>query len=329
MKNRYIPVLLPACALLLAGCLMSRQYQVVSNIDALAGNQRHDPGLFRDTDAKALGAPPATAESFDTLAAYLAGISRDDIHRARAIWRWITANIDYDTAKKNYTARETLRDRRGTCQGYAELFVELARRVGIRAIEVTGYGRGSDYAPGDRVVNNHAWNAVLAGGRWYLLDCSNGAGLVRNGRFVRDYREHYFFTPPGEFISSHLPELPRWQLLPRKISKREFQDLPYYRHGYFQYGLRQVDDHRTCVITCAKELVLAFEVPAGVVLTIQVRDKSDRKVHEPRMTSANGIMEIRSTFPQPGDYYLIGWASSAARPRDYSWAFTYLVKARY
>jgi hypothetical protein len=328
MKHRLLPALIPACALLLAGCLMSQQYRVVRNINALAGNRRFDPALFRETDEQALSAPAGAAESLDALSAYLAGISRDDLHRARAIWRWITANIDYDTAKKNYTARETLRDRRGTCQGYAELFVELARRAGIRSIEVTGYSRASGYRPGDRVVNNHAWNAVLAGGKWYLLDCSSGAGLVRDGRFARDYREHYFFTPPGEFIYSHLPELPRWQLLPDKMSKREFESLPYYRYGYFQYGLRQVDDHRTCVITCTKELVLAFSVPAGVMLTVQVRDTSDKKALIPGLTSANGVMKIHSIFPRPGDYYLIGWASPAARPGNYSWAFTYRVRAR-
>jgi hypothetical protein len=90
-----------------------------------------------------------------------------------------------------------------------------------------------------------------------------------------------------------------------------------------------VDSYRSCVITCAKELVLAFEVPAGVILTVKVRDRSGKTVLVPFITRTADRMEIRSFFTGPGDYLLISWASSAARPQDYSWAFTYLVRSRF
>lgn len=307
---------------------MARQYTIIRNIDTLAGDRRFDPALFATVDAHALAADPSVASSPDALAAYLSRAGWSQLQRTRAIWRWITASIAYDTAKKNYTAGETLRDRRGTCQGYAELFVELAWRAGITAVEITGYGRGGDYAPGDRVKNNHAWNAVRIDDRWYLLDCTYGAGLVREERFIRDYREHYFLTPPGEFIYTNLPELRQWQFIARKIRKTDFERLPLYRHGYFRYGLRQLDDNRSCVISCGGGLRLRYAAPPGVIMTVNVRDESGKIIQHHRSTEKNDTIEINAVFQKPGNYRVTGWISPAAKPRDYSWAFAYLVQSR-
>lgn len=328
MKHRLVPIFLAACAIILSGCLMAGQYRIVSNIDTLAGDRRFKPDLFEEMDTHALQALPSAAKSFDTLAAYLSKTGWNELQKTRAIWRWITSNIAYDTARKNYTAGETLRDRQGTCQGYSELFIELALRAGIMAIEITGYGRGADYSPGGRVTNNHAWNGVLIDGRWYLLDCTYGAGHVREDRFIREYREHYFLTPPGEFIYSNLPELRQWQLIAPKITKRDFERLPFYRHGYFRYGLRQLDDNRSCVILCAGELRLSFAAPPGVMITANLRDESGKTLHNPVIMRKNNIIEITASFLTPGNYRLIGWISPVDRPRDYSWAFTYLVQSR-
>ena len=183
MKRRLSILIIAACTLQLTACLMAQQHQIIRNIDTLAGNQRFDPAQFREIDRYAMEVPDSAMESMDTLASYLAKSSTGDLGRVRAIWRWITSHIAYDTDKNNYYARETLRYRKGVCQGYSELFVELARRMGVRAIEVTGYTRGSGYTPGDRVINDHAWNAVAIDGKWYLLDCTHGAGHFKDGLY--------------------------------------------------------------------------------------------------------------------------------------------------
>lgn len=326
--KRLILILLISASSLLTACLMSQQYQIVQNIDALAGNQRFDPALFMEIDRHALAAPDSVAANLDTLASYLAIPATDDLGKVRAIWRWITAHIFYDRDNKNYTARETLRGRKGTCQGYAELFVELSLRMGVRAVEVTGYSRGSGYKPGDRTVNDHAWNAVLAGGKWYLLDSTYGAGHFNGGRYLREYREHYFLTPPSEFIYTNLPELRRWQLMEQKISKKEFERLPFYRHGFFQYGLHQVDEHRSCIISCAGDMELRFTAPTDVIMTVNVKDSAGKTVSRPTAFREGRDIVIRAFFDKPGEYLLIGWVSPSQRPKDYSWAFTYLVKVR-
>jgi transglutaminase/protease-like cytokinesis protein 3 len=328
MKRRLSILILAACTLHLTACLMAQQHQIIRNIDTLAGNQRFDPAQFSKIDQYAMEAPETAMESMDTLASYLAKSSASDLGRVRALWRWLTSHIAYDTDKNNYSARETLRYRKGVCQGYSELFMELARRMGVRAIEVTGYTRGSGYTPGDRVTNDHAWNAVAIGGKWYLLDSTYGAGHFNGGRYYPEYREHYFLTPPAEFIYTNLPELRRWQLTPRKITRNDFERLPFYRHGYFQYGLRQLDDHQSCVISCGNELKLRFAAPSGLILTVNMRDGSGKTVSRPDIIRERGDIVIHALFEKPGDYHLVGWVSPSDRPKDYSWAFTYLVKVR-
>ena len=280
MKRILILLLIITGPLLLSGCLMSQQYRVIRGLDTLAGNQRFDPARFREIDEFALKVPAKEAITIDSLGAYLARPEWSELEKIRAIWRWITANIDYDVAKHNYYAEETLRDRRGTCQGYAELFVLLARRAGVTALEITGYGRGSGFKPGESVKNDHAWNAVRIDSRWYLLDITHGAGHVSDGRYVRRYQEQYFLTPPGEFIYTNLPEVHRWQLLPDKLTKREFERLPLYRHGYFRYGMQLVEGARSCVIDCKRSTSLRFCCP-GRDTPVRGCAGQDRKITVP------------------------------------------------
>jgi transglutaminase/protease-like cytokinesis protein 3 len=305
---------------------MTQQHQVIRNIDTLAGNKRFAPAQFSEIDRYALQAPDSATDSFDSLASYLAKSSPSDLGRVRATWRWITSHISYDADKKNYSALKTLRERKGVCQGYSELFVELARRMGVRAIEITGYTRGSAYRPGDRVVNDHAWNAVLIDTKWYLIDSTYGAGHFNGEQYVQEYREHYFLTPPGEFIYTNLPELRRWQLIPDKISKNDFERLPFYRYGYFQYGLTQLDENKTSVISCTGELRLRFAAPTGLIMTVNVRDGSGKTISRPRVYRDRDDIVIHALFERPGEYHLIGWVSQSDKPKDYSWAFTYLIR---
>jgi transglutaminase/protease-like cytokinesis protein 3 len=328
MKPNRIVTLVLLGPLLLTGCLMSQQYRVIRGLDTLAGNQRFDPGRFKSVDELALTAPKEEAITIDRLGAYLARPELGQLERVRAIWRWITANIDYDVAKRNYYAEETFRDRRGTCQGYAELFVLLARRAGVTAVEITGYGRGSGFRPGDRVKNDHAWNAVLIDSRWYLLDVTHGAGIVSSGRYVRRYQEHYFLTPPGEFIYTNLPEVRRWQLVRERLTACEFERLPLYRHGYFRYGLKLVEGARSCEIECRGSTALRFSAPAGVRIFADVRDKAGKSLFRPDVSRNGDSIRISVTFKEPGDYYLQGWTGPEANPEDLTWAFTYLLKNR-
>ncbi len=329
IMRRFVQLFLPMLPVTLCiSCLMAEQYRIVRIPGEKSGNTRYDPARFKQIDAFALETPSAVTTSLDALALHLTEGMQDDLDKTRAIWRWITARIAYDTGKKNYHAGPTLRDRRGTCQGYSELFVELARRSCIKALEITGRGRGSGYLPGERVAANHAWNAVLIDGKWHLLDATYGAGHVKDGRFIRDYREHFFLTPPDQFIYTHLPDLRRWQLRKLKISRKEFKGLPFYRPGYFDHGLRQTDENSSSEIECGKKLALRYDAPRGVMITINLRNDAGKTLLKRRIRRVKGVIDILLTFKDPGTYYLYGWAGPEGDPDNLAWAFTYLIVSK-
>ena len=70
---------------------------------------------------------------------------------------YICQNFEYD---ENYKSRDMygmLKNRRGTCQGYAYLFLELAKNVGLEC----------DVVYSDPMC--HIWNIVKIDGEWYLI----------------------------------------------------------------------------------------------------------------------------------------------------------------
>ncbi|MFP4362491.1 MAG: transglutaminase domain-containing protein [Spirochaetia bacterium] len=198
---------------------------------------------FTTIDAHALAAPRSATRSMEALAQYLIEPAETDLEKTRAIFRWITENIEYDVGAffsgrpSSGSPQDTLRSGRSVCSGYSGLFTELATLAGLEVVSVNGYAKGYGYNQGDTFSStNHAWNAVRIDGEWYLLDSTWGAGHVNGRRFVRRYNEFYFLTPPEEFIFTHLPTDPQWQLLDDPLTLNEFENQVYVRPEIFVYG---------------------------------------------------------------------------------------------
>jgi len=169
-----------------------------------------------------------------TLAAYLVKPARNEHEKVRAIFRWVTENIAYDTdgyfsgQYGDLSPDGVLKSRRAVCDGYAGLFNMLGEAAGLEVVKVTGYSKGYSYAVGDTYdgTTNHTWNAVMIDNQWHLLDTTWGAGyLGENKKFVREFQEYYFLTPPEVFIYDHLPSDTRWQLLEQPVSSEDLQVL--------------------------------------------------------------------------------------------------------
>jgi len=161
------------------------------------------------------------------LAVQLTTHATDELQRARAIFRWITQNITYDTDRAEAVSRHSIsavqlspeeiyRRRSGVCEDYAILFAAMAAAVGVRSEVVSGWGKTlADGLRSDLPAEpDHAWNAVRILGKWYLLDCTWAAGSAdERGVYQRRFDGFFFLTPPWQFVYTHLPEDPRWQLL--------------------------------------------------------------------------------------------------------------------
>jgi hypothetical protein len=230
-------------------------------------------------DAHALSAPVEARRSVAALAAFLVAPARDERAKARAVFRWVTEFIAY--APQRASAPATLDSTpesvlaRGTavCEGYSDLFTALARAAGLEAVSVAGYGKGSGYVAGEPVSGpaNHAWNAVRIDGRWQLVDCTWGAGVVEGRAYVKRFNPFYFLTPSRAFSWLHLPLDPRWQLRDPPLSLAEFERLPLVRDPFFEYGLELVSHPSAIIRSSTPRTTVRIVTPPDVALLAVAR----------------------------------------------------------
>lgn len=173
--------------------------------------------------------PEQYTQDANRLADYLTGAANVPRQKAERIYNWIAANINYDIymlrapkgAVRDCSPPTVLKRRQSVCAGYATLFEAMAKRAGLKVETVTGVGRSQ--AGG--AAESHAWNAVMLDGEWKLLDCTWGAGFVNGDDFHRAYSDFYFLSDPHEFLTTHFPDDPKWQLVDPPISRAEFDKL--------------------------------------------------------------------------------------------------------
>ena len=259
-------VLLALLGLGVAACALSR--------DRAGPRPSAPPDPDAAIDAHALSAPAEARRSVATLAAYLGAPARNEREKARAVFRWVTEFIAYappgagasailDPAPEAVLARGT-----AVCEGYSDLFTALARAAGLEAESIAGYGKGHAYEAGEPVngATNHAWNAVKVDGRWQLVDCTWGAGVVDGGAYVKRFNPFYFLTPPLAFSWLHFPLDPRWQLRDPPLTLAEFEELPLVREPFFEYGLELVSHPSAVIRTATPRITVRIATPPDVAL---------------------------------------------------------------
>ncbi len=160
-----------------------------------------------------------------TIAASITKDATTEKEKAEAIYEWICDNIAYDTSLKIRTAEDCYAKRKGVCQGYCNLYLELAKSCGVTARLVGGFSRGGQSTRPDA----HAWIAAVYDGGNHLLDPTWGAGTVDGGKFVkRQNHSMWFDVDPYALIFTHYPDLySTWSLVDVTLSVDQFTGLPY------------------------------------------------------------------------------------------------------
>ncbi|MGH0152368.1 UNVERIFIED_CONTAM: hypothetical protein FKN15_031584 [Acipenser sinensis] len=111
--------------------------------------------------------------------------AQSELERVRAIWILLCHNIQYDVSgylglsEKMCSPDQVIQAGKRVLWVLQNLSGDV--EVGIKCMEVSGYGKGIGYRLGQSYQNkksNHMWNAVQLGGHWYLLDSCWGAGTV-------------------------------------------------------------------------------------------------------------------------------------------------------
>jgi hypothetical protein len=294
---------------------------------------------YEEIDRHALNAPSSAESTIGSLAAYLIEPAKNDREKARAIFRWIAENIDYNVdvffggSSGSIRSEDVLKSRRSICYGYSDLFLSLAGEAGLEAVRITGYGKGYGYVPGRAFsgLSNHAWNAVRINGSWYLIDCSWGAGYVTSeGKYVRKFDDHYFMTPPSQFIFSHFPEDARWQLLDLPLTKEEYENLVYLDADFFNLGLML--GARNGTINVADQVNISILAPQDVLMMANIErvnpgssgDALDRYAFCQRDKDR---YDIYARFPEASSYILKAYGKRRDNPGEYDSVLEYGVNA--
>lgn len=227
-----------------------------------------EPNPYAAIDRHALKAPAEVEESLATLARYLVKPAANDKEKARAIYRWITDRIAYDTdaffahQSPDETPEVVLKARKAMCGGYASLFKALCKEAGIKAVIVQGKAKGYSYVEGDPSTSSlHGWNAVQLGDEWFLVDATWGAGGLQDKKFVKSFHDFYFLTPPEALVLTHFPRKANCQLLEEPISEQEFNRQPKVSVRFFEAGVTPSALRKTMSAEDFAGLVTVYDTP--------------------------------------------------------------------
>ncbi len=162
--------------------------------------------------------------------------------KAFLVYCWITKNLSYYIGNKpDNSPLGALQKRITQCSGYSRLFKELLKIFNIKSILVNGCGRTYSLNPKPK-IENHEWNAIKLNGEYYLCEVTWGSGKVENGKYIPSYNTYYYCCPPEQFIMTHFPskDLEKWQLLSKKITQNDFDNLLYKDKFFYYYGFNNI-----------------------------------------------------------------------------------------
>jgi transglutaminase/protease-like cytokinesis protein 3 len=262
---------------------------------------------------------------------------RTDLDKFRVIFRWIAENISYDmilarevtelsTNPKKYTSlfntrtgqlpklisKKLFKERLAICSGYAWLLDAMCNHAGLNCEIVTGYARDSDSKIG-QFRSNHAWNAILIKGKWYLADATWAAGSVDKTRnkFYREFDKIYFLADPEYFVANHYPVDVRWLLLKSKLTIYDFFDAPLKTSAFIKNKISNYSPSQGA-IKIKKDSVLNITFSSNREIkrvSTETRAIIDKKLETSSFfpaieRNAEGRFVIRQPFTRKGNYVL-------------------------
>uniref|UniRef100_A0A914LFN1 LIM zinc-binding domain-containing protein n=3 Tax=Meloidogyne TaxID=189290 RepID=A0A914LFN1_MELIC len=259
-------------------------------------SKRHiytDTSVFTQIDQLAVSVASQEMQTFTELVRSLTSGARSDVDKARAIYRWITVkNLNVMTFDPNLDKDNPMSLLRGIKYGtesYHVLFKRLCSYAGLHCDVIKGFSKSAGYQPGIPFPDNrfrNTWNAAFLDGSWRFVQCNWGARHlvnakdlgVKNGdrRSIEDkneiegdanlryeYDDHYFMTDPEEMIYEFFPDDAQWQLLPRPITLKQFEQLPFVRSLFFRFGLHFTDPRLQAILKADRSGAVGISLSMG------------------------------------------------------------------
>ena len=281
----------------------------------------------------------------DALAQYLRRPTTSELEKARVAYTWITHNIKYDTDsffKGLYPStrpRNVLRRGYAVCGGYARLYKELVKKMGLQSKIITGYSKGYRWNGTISSKSYHAWNAVKIDNFWYFIDSTWGAGNInKQNVFVQKFTDFYFLCPEIVFFYTHYPDDDIWlpDMWKNKFPSSGFEKWSklleltpaLIRFGLFNHHFRQFDYFNNFSTTESMTDVYISKSKENLHhdtldLTYELYDAHNDQVPNSVMI-ADEIKEIRISviFPAQGDYKLDVYGKPSNKNGTYSQLFS-------
>lgn len=302
---------------LLAALLLGSGPTLPAQADEFSSLRQRD---YTQIDQHALAAGDQATRTLDGLVAYLVETARDDADKARAIFRWITENIEYDAAGffsgqyGDLSAEGVLKRRKAVCSGYAELFSRMAKLAGLEVISIRGYVKDVLHQNGEPFADtNHDWSAVRLAGQWYLLEPTWGAGgLDDTGQFKKHFSERYFLVDPGQLAYTHFAADPRWHVADTpSLAVFNAQIRPY--EAYHRYGVEARETRQQLTAQCASQ-TLTFNTPGNVYLRASLERDGHVLSQQALLQRHGNDNQLLVAAPAAGNYTLRLYAKEANAP---------------
>lgn len=196
------------------------------------------------------------------------------------------------------------------------------------------------------LANVHWCSKKVSGvdrGDWELIDDSGlGARNASSGKrqIHYEYDESYFLTDPEQFIYSHFPKDPKWQLLARPVSLEEFTKMAKLESHFFEYRL-QLKSHKSCVVTAPDGVVrIEVGIPPDAVyefmyqLWISKRDDENVSRYDGSELKRYVFMEVQDgtlsctvEFPVSGKFKIEIFCNDKSESCTYFPVCTYIINA--
>ena len=142
--------------------------------------------------------------------------------KAKAIYLWQVANIKYDYSGSIHSSKSCWRLRKGVCQAFSELFVDLANNCGVEAWMICGVAKTLEYPDGD---GGHAWVEAKTEKGTILIDPTWGACHFKTGDNQTQLLS-WFDVKPECMIFTHFPDSPKDQHLATPLTEEQYKALP-------------------------------------------------------------------------------------------------------
>lgn len=124
-----------------------------------------------------------------------------DYDKIKFVHDYIVKNVSYDKSERYFSAYEGLIGGETVCQGFSLLTYRMLTQAGVRCRYVVG-----KYVPeGKTEGENHAWNLVKLGDRWYYLDNTwDACSYQQSG--TEESQTRYFLKGSNSFEKEHIAD---------------------------------------------------------------------------------------------------------------------------